>query len=222
MFTEFPTYSRYRNLQLVTPMLRGEDVYALQTALKAAKCDPNGTDGFFGSDTSKAVKRFQITNRLLADGIVGSATWQKLAEVLTEEQRQEMGMPIRLPYGQVMHESTCRGGNYSPVRADGSYDAGMCQRNTNETPAKDGFNVETSIIALCVRVKKHYLKFEGVKPARRRWELAAGSWNAPAWACWLANVEGASIPRNERTEPTPAQRLVFEGYMKSATALMVL
>ena len=35
-------------------------------------------DGIFGSETEKAVKRFQSKNGLLVDGIVGKETWKKL------------------------------------------------------------------------------------------------------------------------------------------------
>jgi N-acetylmuramoyl-L-alanine amidase len=38
-------------------------------------------DGDFGALTEKAVRDFQLTNRLLADGIVGQKTWDKLYNV---------------------------------------------------------------------------------------------------------------------------------------------
>ena len=36
------------------------------------------TDGIYGSSTETAIKQFQRANGLIADGIVGNLTWQKL------------------------------------------------------------------------------------------------------------------------------------------------
>lgn len=51
---------------------KGEDVKALQTALKIT------ADGDFGPGTKAAVIKFQKANGLYADGIVGKNTWAKL------------------------------------------------------------------------------------------------------------------------------------------------
>lgn len=63
-----PTYHR--------PLLKhgssGMEVFILQSLLKIDK------DSQFGDDTEAAVKAFQRRNGLLADGIVGPYTWEKL------------------------------------------------------------------------------------------------------------------------------------------------
>lgn len=51
----------------------GAEVSALQQQLKNLGYDVN-VDGIFGPATDQAIRRFQASNRLLADGIVGSAT----------------------------------------------------------------------------------------------------------------------------------------------------
>lgn len=51
---------------------RGESVKKLQQILKI------NVDGIFGTNTETAVKQFQLKNGLVADGIVGSKTWDKL------------------------------------------------------------------------------------------------------------------------------------------------
>jgi peptidoglycan hydrolase-like protein with peptidoglycan-binding domain len=56
----------------------GPDVLTLQTALKQLGFDPHGTDGRFGPGTEIAVKDFQKSKGLTADGLVGPATMAAL------------------------------------------------------------------------------------------------------------------------------------------------
>jgi chitosanase len=62
-----------RVLKLTRPMMRGDDVLAVQKALKKHKIKV-ATDSIFGSDTEKAVIQFQVAEGLTVDGIVGPAT----------------------------------------------------------------------------------------------------------------------------------------------------
>ena len=59
---------------------KDNSVKALQTLLigYGYSCGKCGVDGDFGSGTLKAVKAYQKAVGLIADGIVGSATWSKL------------------------------------------------------------------------------------------------------------------------------------------------
>lgn len=59
----------------------GDDVTRLQKRLAAAGFDPGGADGIFGSKTEAALKAFQESTGLAADGIAGPATNSKLAEL---------------------------------------------------------------------------------------------------------------------------------------------
>ncbi|HBW20588.1 MAG: peptidoglycan-binding domain-containing protein [Streptosporangiaceae bacterium] len=56
---------------------RGERVYAIQYLLRA-RGYRIGTDGTFGSVTRADVRNFQHVRGLAADGVVGSATWNRL------------------------------------------------------------------------------------------------------------------------------------------------
>jgi chitosanase len=62
-----------RTLMVTAPMMQGEDVRAVQQALKA-KGAALDADGVFGNDTAAAVSAFQAAQGLKADGIVGPAT----------------------------------------------------------------------------------------------------------------------------------------------------
>ena len=67
-----------RMLYLRRPMLRGDDVRALQRRLNALGFDAGREDGILGDDTSRAVRDFQRNAGLAVDGICGAATLQAL------------------------------------------------------------------------------------------------------------------------------------------------
>ena len=70
-----------RLLPLQKPRLYGDDVWTLQRFLVEQQLlEPSDIDGWYGPDTENAVKRFQNAHQLLNDGIVGSMTWNALAE----------------------------------------------------------------------------------------------------------------------------------------------
>jgi len=222
LFDDFPSYDRYRTLRLTSPSMKGEDVFALQTALKAAGFDPGAHDGALGPNTEAAIKKAQTALQLTADGMAGGKTQTALCTKLAATTAEKFKLPKGLLLGQLIHESGCRVGNYSPQRPDASYDAGVAQRNTAHTPAEQGFDVPPSIELLGGNQRKYYDKFAGVAEEERRWMLAAGAWNAPAYACYMANEEGANVPKNETARPGPTARFLLERYMTAATQQMVM
>lgn len=65
-----------RVLKITKPLVKGEDVKALQSALIARGfgCGAMGADGIYGRFTAQAVRHFQSMNRLIVDGRAGKFT----------------------------------------------------------------------------------------------------------------------------------------------------
>lgn len=61
---------------------RGPQVELLQLGLKRAKFDPGVIDGIFGNNTYSALRSFQSSSGLEADGVAGARTWQRLMPYL--------------------------------------------------------------------------------------------------------------------------------------------
>jgi hypothetical protein len=220
MFESIPTYNRYRTLYLTSPQLQGEDVFALQTALNELGFNCGEPDGILGPATSASIKMAQRALLLVTDGKAGGDTQKAVTLELSERVAVDFRVPVSALKGQLEFESGYRLGNYSPPRADSSYDAGVAQRNTLFTPPDQGFDTLLSIRALCQNTRKHYDLFEGL-PTRRRWGLAQGAWNAPAYACYIAKEEGAfKVSTSMTARPSSAARQVFEDYVAHATVYL--
>ncbi|MED1742103.1 N-acetylmuramoyl-L-alanine amidase [Bacillus swezeyi] len=75
-------------LKVTSPLTKGSKVTQVQTALAAVYFYPekgaknHGIDGYYGSKTADAVRRFQSMHGLTADGIYGPKTKAKLAAEL--------------------------------------------------------------------------------------------------------------------------------------------
>jgi hypothetical protein len=222
MFDVYPTYPRYRILSLTSPYQKGEDVYALQTALAELGFNCGGADGVLGPQTSQAVRTAQQEFILAVDAKAGGATQRTLALEIA----QRVAINIHVPYsafrGQLELESGYRLGNYSPKRPDGSYDAGVAQRNTKFTEPSVGFDTQKSIRELGDVIRRHYDLFSGL-PTMRRWALAQGAWNAPAYACYIAREEGATrVTSGMTAKPSSEARQTLEAYVASASVYLAV
>ncbi|WP_411265984.1 peptidoglycan-binding domain-containing protein [Bacillus sp. MZGC1] len=75
-------------LKVTKPLTKGTGVKAVQEALAALFFYPekgaknNGVDGYYGSKTADAVKRFQLMHGLVADGIYGPKTKKAIEKAL--------------------------------------------------------------------------------------------------------------------------------------------
>lgn len=219
MFTSYPTYDMYRTLELKSSPLKGEDVFALQKALTAGGYGVLDPDGIHGQATDKALRKAQAERLLVVDGKAGPATQKALALVLAHQTANATKCRYDAIMGQIEWESAgYRLGAYSPLRDDGTFDAGLTQRNTAHTPAREGFDPELSVTVLGTEVRKHYNLFQGVTPERRRWQLAQGAWNAPAYACYIAKEEGAKAVTTGMTKrPSASARQTLEEYMTNVS-----
>ena len=89
----------------------GADVKTMQQKLKSWGYYSGSVDGIFGSGTESAVKLFQRTNGLTADGIVGSATAAALGMTLTggtssggSSTSSDLNLLARVVYGEARGE----------------------------------------------------------------------------------------------------------------------
>jgi N-acetylmuramoyl-L-alanine amidase len=70
---------RRRILRLTSPLMRGGDVRRVQIKLRdLGLIRENDVDSIFGETTEAAVRRFQQTEGLTVDGVVGDGTYEKL------------------------------------------------------------------------------------------------------------------------------------------------
>jgi len=245
LFDGIPTYDRYRTLRLVAPELGGpligEDVYALQVALQEIDIAVGGLDGVLGRKTSEGIREAQesldgfMGIHLVVDGLAGGWTQQAIARLIIRDVTREYDIAQGAGRGQIEHESGFRLGNYSPPRPAGDYDAGVAQRNTQFTPPEQGFDTAASISALARHLKAYYRLYDGIKDERLRWSIAQGSWNAPAYAAWLADDAGAtSIPNSppgwwpkdvgyvgkSRSRPGSIATATLQAYIASVSAYL--
>lgn len=84
---EFADYENYEKeekvmieLDTLKKGMKGEQVKTAQRLLKALgySVGLSGIDGDFGAKTENAVKKFQSSERLTTDGIIGKKTWEAL------------------------------------------------------------------------------------------------------------------------------------------------
>lgn len=215
MFTAYPTYDNYRVLEAKTPYLKGEDIYALQTALDYLLFEVGELDGVHGPMTDRALRECQRELSLVVDGRAGEKTQPMIAFAIAFPMAIKKLVPQEAPRGQIEWEALGgRLGPHGPKRANGSYDAGVTQRNTEHTPPQEGFNVPGSIKALLEDNRKHFDLFAGIRSLERRWALAQGAWNAPAFACYIAREEGAKqVTPGMVLRPSEQSRNTFENYV---------
>ncbi|MFZ5642017.1 MAG: L,D-transpeptidase family protein [Bacillota bacterium] len=87
-----------RELFLGTPLLQGDDVKELQTALYELGIYKSPANGIFDSDTENAVLEFQRKYGLVADGRIKDSTWNVLSRAV--EKSEPTSTNISPPSGE--------------------------------------------------------------------------------------------------------------------------
>jgi peptidoglycan hydrolase-like protein with peptidoglycan-binding domain len=101
------------------PVRRGDQVFPvrpLQQLLRERNY-PVAVDGIFGPNTEAAVKAFQQSKGLAADGIVGPQTWPKL---IVQVKKGSSGDAVR-GVQEVMEFHDQSDGEGTPVQVDGIF-----------------------------------------------------------------------------------------------------
>lgn len=234
MFVDYPLYNPRRVLvdrTTWTPprrAMQGEDVYALQAAINLILS--LGTqlvlDGILGPRTGSAIWVVQGRLQIKQDGKAGPETQGSAAKFLLA--RHATGDLYRVALGHLIREASLILGNKSAKRPDPdeeegwSADFGVAQMNSAHTDPRTAFNPPMAIPLIVASTTEAYRRYSDLSKfdgddhsTRRRWMLATGSWNAPAWAQWLAGFRDRTA-----TSPPPAARETFEEYMLEAVALL--
>lgn len=113
-------------------------VHSIQVRLKELGFDPHRTDGVFGFFTGVAVRQFQRSIGLKADGAVGRTTMGKLLYEPIIRIAERHDVPIEYLAGVVIHESGLDPAathlNDASTAAPGSVDRGLVQINDQTHP----------------------------------------------------------------------------------------
>jgi len=178
---------------LLAPIKSGEvgwRVFALQSALGSVGRDTT-PDGVFGPKTLRQVKGMQTNNGLVADGIAGPATQQKLIEKISHKTHTAF---TSIPEGLMRGYAEAEGGNvlaatnwYTPVGGKAGVDCGPVQWRQYGPPfdewgLRKAFDCETSFSfaaqLLIDRMREYGQRRPSLSPGMRL-KLALLAHNAP-------------------------------------------
>ncbi|HBN07639.1 MAG TPA: hypothetical protein DD435_02980 [Cyanobacteria bacterium UBA8530] len=137
---------------------KGDAVKKLQARLEELGFDPGGVDGNMGPNTATAVKKFQASKGLEADGIVGPNTWKQLG--------------IRVE-GSVSYPAA----SATPSNSSAQIDVGGPQPAVRRQGKLIGANIAQKFDAMVAAAKKDGVNLQIVSGYRTHAEQQA-LWNA--------------------------------------------
>jgi N-acetylmuramoyl-L-alanine amidase len=124
-----------RALYLARPLMRGDDVLALQARLNALGFDAGREDGIFGRDTDAAVRAFQHEYAIEEDGIFGLRSHSALQGLRVDRPMTASGLREELARSQrvrgiqsvtVMIDPGHGGQDLGDRSPQGSFEADLC------------------------------------------------------------------------------------------------
>lgn len=121
-FPHFPlANSDYSNVYLPQTVAVQRFLMCYDDDFKARLETHNGTDGFFGSETTAVTKEYQGRKGLSKDGRVGPATWTSIGIDLHENGEDSIGMTYRVRGYLVLYIRSLNGrSGYSAVTDSGA------------------------------------------------------------------------------------------------------
>lgn len=179
-------------------------VIALQANLNDVS-DELALDGVFGRQTEGVVKRFQAHRGLVADGIAGPATQERLCMGLMQPAATAHNLISGLLRGLVENESGFLVAAYTPHPSDSGFDLGAFQDAYTEPGSQDAYLHSLRVAAMAEQtggeLRSRYDLYTGRGiPPRRAWELSALCHNWP----WAADRLSRGLPLSDE----PAQWVI--------------
>lgn len=206
----------------------GTDVAAFQLNLDDASGISCVVDGDFGLETEKAVKEFQTTRNLAADGIAGLVTQQRLCVQLSSAATGEFNLPGGFAKSRISNESSFAVACISEARSDGSFDLGANQENMagkvgNQEAYHHAYSVRASSRAAGQNARAIHDRISTVVDSRYLEELANGDKEKFKWQMAALNHNwpdaAEDIPRYGYVyEYSPARDDQFAQWIYDATA----
>jgi peptidoglycan hydrolase-like protein with peptidoglycan-binding domain len=224
------------------PGSRGDAVRLLQQALNTTGAGL-ATDGIFGPATEAAVRAFQVTNGLTADGIVGPQTWRRLpvaipatpttpsmpAPQATGAAVVPSGVPADVPSGPLGTLSLSapnRSFRYSFTQEDLVWTAKLIVHETGGQENNESAAVLWAMFNDYAFIKhRRYAKFSDyirrysttLQPVLANWQAAARHYRSPSFVRTGGTYADAPhIPRGQLQRHLDIQRAPWSAVKPSA------
>jgi hypothetical protein len=152
-------------------------IKAVETELVALGFKIANPNGRFGDATTQAVKNYQLTERLLSDGVVGPLTAKALFHPRIADLESQYKIPYSLLCGIAAHESSFDPGAFGSDPDD----HGLVQINAVAHPDISVAQAYDPAFALefCAKVTKDRHDFYFQRCKALAWSCAIAAWHSP-------------------------------------------
>lgn len=191
------------------PPTEGWQVYAVQKALNDGAGGSLSADGYFGSMTEDAVRKYQISNKVTSDGIVGPTT----KSLLTQACARRVDRTLDLPDGLIRQMGLGEGGDnisainpYDPPGGAAGTDCGIIQYRCYEKT--DGSYALPDL-------RLAFSPYDAMMWAGRRFMEACEHYLTYGW-CRNNRVRAERCALLYHNWPVGANDIAFEGILSNA------